>query len=334
MSVDILKKFFNVQVENSFLDGKFIRYMANDSIYTLIPVTNVKEDVLVELYEMSEHIAGMGDKYTSRFVLSTENKYLITSNEEDYVLLQNKSSSLPRHINYGRKLAKFHFRGRSIQTNFEHVSRVGQWKSFWETRLDQMEKAWYQLVQEHPDQEFEHLFVDSFPYYMGVCENAIQYLVDTEIDDSPVQIDTGTVCHERFNKNSWGKNQWIRNPFDWVFDHPSRDIAEWIRDQYFRNKRTFLPDVQDFLRSYQSVTPLSPFSWRLLYARLLFPLHYFECIEEYFITNSEQHQKHLEERLRKYMRDSVEYEKFLSDFFQIAEVSGRLNVPAVDWLIG
>lgn len=333
MSIEILKRFFNIDAKNSFLDGKFVRYMANESIYTLVPVTNVQEELLVELFEMSEHLISQGDRYVSKFISSKENKFLVTSNDVDYVLLQNHHSRLPRSLDYGRKLAKFHYRGRSIQTEIQIASRIGQWKSFWEKRLDQLEKVWYQMVQEHPNQDFEHLFIDSFPYYMGLSENAIQYLVDTELDDQPIQIDAGTVCHERFNKKSWGENQWIRNPFDWVFDHPSRDIAEWIREQYFRNKRTFLPDIQDFLRSYQTINPLSSFSWRLLYARLLFPLHYFECIEEYFITDSEQHQKVLEERLRIYMRDSSEYEKFLGDFFQMAEVSnGRNGIPKVDWL--
>ncbi|MGE8207559.1 spore coat putative kinase YutH [Heyndrickxia sp. NPDC080065] len=333
MSVDILKKFFNIKPENSFIDGNIIRYLADDSLYTLVPVTNVKEERLVELYEMSEHLIAQNDRYVSKFTLGKDNKFLITSNNEDFVLLKNQYHPLTRNKDYGKKLAKFHYRGRSLQTNIQTVSSAGQWKTFWEKRLDQMEKAWYQLVQEQPNQDFEHLFVDSFPYYMGLCENAIQYLVDTELDDTPIQIDEGTICHERFNKNSWGKNQWIRNPFDWVFDHASRDIAEWIRDQYFRNKRTFMPDLQEFLRGYQSISPLSSFSWRLLYARLLFPLHYFECIEEYFITRSEQQQKNLEERLRKCIRDSHQYEKFLSNFFQLAEVSaGRQNIPEVNWL--
>lgn len=333
MSIDILKKFFNIKAENSFMDGSFVRYVANDSLYTLVPVTNVKEELLVELYEISEHLIGQGDKYVSRFTLSKDDKFLITSNDEDYVLLQNRLSTMSRKIEYGKKLAKFHQRGRSIQTNIQIVSRMGQWKSFWETRLDQMEKAWYQLVQEHPDHEFEHLFVDSFPYYMGLSENAIQYLVDTELDETPYQSDAGTVCHERFNKNSWGKHQWIRNPFDWVFDHATRDIAEWIRGQYFRNKRTFLPDLQEFLSSYQSVSPLSAFSWRLLYARLLFPLHYFECIEEYFITSSEQQKKILEERLKSYMQNSIEYETFLADFYKNSGViNGGRNIPIVEWL--
>lgn len=33
---------------------------------------------------------------------------------------------------------------------------------------------------------------------MVLGENAIQYLVDTEIDDTPQIVDSGTVCYERF----------------------------------------------------------------------------------------------------------------------------------------
>ncbi|MEK5172959.1 spore coat putative kinase YutH [Heyndrickxia sp. FSL W8-0496] len=333
MSIDILKKFFNITPEKSFLEGNYVRYLHENTLYTLIPVTTIQEEQLVEWYEMSEHLFAQGDRYVSRFVSSKDSKFLITVNDEDFCLLKNKYHSLPRKINHGRKLAKFHHRGRSLRTELQNVSRIGQWKSFWEKRLDQMEKVWYQNVQNHPDHEFEYLFIDSFPYYMGLCENAIQYLVDTELDDTPQLIDAGTICHERFNKNTWGKNHWIRNPFDWVYDHATRDLAEWIRDQYFRNKRTFLPDLQQFLRSYQSISPLSLFSWRLLYARLLFPLHYFECIEEYFVTGSEHRKKSLEEKLKQTLRDTEDYERFLGDFFQIAEIPSRgQNLPRVEWL--
>ena len=48
-----------------------------------------------------------------------------------------------------------------------------------------MEKVWNGLLFQTPEDEFQRMFIDSFPYYIGLTENAIQYLVDTEIDDEP-----------------------------------------------------------------------------------------------------------------------------------------------------
>ena len=52
-------------------------------------------------------------------------------------------------------------------------------------RLDQLEKFWQSQVMNHPSDVFDQLFIESFPYYLGVAENAIQYVVDTEMDDTP-----------------------------------------------------------------------------------------------------------------------------------------------------
>ena len=61
-------------------------------------------------------------------------------------------------------------------------------------RLDQLEKFWQSQVMNHPTDVFDQLFIESFPYYLGVAENAIQYVVDTEMDDTPQLTDAATIC--------------------------------------------------------------------------------------------------------------------------------------------
>ncbi|WP_018661828.1 spore coat putative kinase YutH [Heyndrickxia acidiproducens] len=333
MSQAILNKYYGIQAETSFFDGKMVRYAANGRLYTLVPVTQIPENVLAELYEMSRHLVTCGDRYVSTFYPAKDEKLLITDDETDYCLLENAYLKPAANIRTGRKLAKFHLRGRTIPVAISATSRMGEWKHYWEKRLEQMEKVWYQTVEEHPDDPFERMFIESFPYYMGLCENAIQYVVDTEMDDTPAESDAGTICHERFAAGTWGRKYLIHHPFDWVFDHAGRDIAEKIREQYLMKQRTFRPEVQAFLRQYQSLSPLSAFSWRLIFARLLFPLHYFECVEAYFLSHSERDQKLYEEKLQKILRDTRHYEAFLAEFYDLAEVPARKQkIPAVGWL--
>ena len=75
--------------------------------------------------------------------------------------------------------------------------------------------------------------------------------VDVEIDDNPTEVDNVTVCHERFSTISWGTDYLIKNPFDWVFDHRSRDLAEWTRERYFHNNQTYQLDVKNFFQEYK-----------------------------------------------------------------------------------
>jgi len=74
MAQAILKKYYGIDAGQSFFDGKQVRYEANGNLYTLVPVTNVSENVLVELYEMSRHLVTNGDRYASAFYPSKEKK--------------------------------------------------------------------------------------------------------------------------------------------------------------------------------------------------------------------------------------------------------------------
>ncbi|MEI5907837.1 spore coat protein YutH [Bacillus spongiae] len=330
---EVLEYYFGINASKIMDHERYERYVKDGVVYSIVNVTNVEQEYLVELYQMSEHLKERGDRYVSSFIKANEGKFLITHEGKDFVVVQNQQLPPPREKKLGRKLAKFHQRGRLIPEKIVYSSRVGEWKSLWEKRLDQMEKACYEMVRREPNDHFERMLIDAFPYYMGLAENGIQYLVDTELDDEPLQDDAGTVCHERFLNSTWGTDQWIRFPFDWVFDHCSRDIADWIRGQYLSRNRTFGPDVQKFIQEYQTISRLSPFAFRLTYARLIFPLHFFECVEDYFITRSEQRMKLLEEKLERYLRFSSDYERFLGSFYEICQISSRAqSIPRIEWL--
>ena len=49
-------------------------------------------------------------------------------------------------------------------------------------------------------------------------------------------------------------NKWMKNPFDWVFDHGTRDVAEWVREHYFQNMHTYQRGIATFFREYQNVS--------------------------------------------------------------------------------
>ncbi|CAH2714391.1 hypothetical protein BACCIP111895_01554 [Neobacillus rhizosphaerae] len=305
----------------------------NGWLYIISNPAGKEEDDIIELGKIAEHLRNYGDLHVPLFLPTKDGQLISEWEKNKYCVLANRQSDEPRKIRLGRKLAKFHARGRRVPFQIERSSRIGQWKSLWEKRLEQMEKVWNGLLFQTPEDEFERMFVDSFPYYLGLTENAIQYLVDTELDDEPLETDSGTVCHDRFSQKTWGNHYMIKNPFDWVFDHRSRDLAEWTRERYFRNFQTYDVDLRQFFAEYQSIEPLSSFSWRLLYSRIIFPLHYFECIENYYITRSEQEKKICEEQLSKILRQSSEYERFLAGFFQIAGAPiNRLNLPQLEWL--
>lgn len=329
----LLEQSYGITIKEQFRVGHYEACRDENNLYLLMPILNMDNNSLTELENLSKHLVESGDSSVYQFLKSREGETIITKEQERYCVLSKPAASDKPVKRIGRKLAKLHYRGRTVPFQVKNLSRIGMWKTFWEQRLDQMERVWSEQLAQPPENDFERMFIESFPYYMGLAENAIQYLRDTELDEEPVDVDSGTICHERFQEGLWRDGATMKNPFHWVFDHCSRDLAEWTRDCYLHNIKTYGPKIRAFYEDYRSISTLSPFSWRLLYARLLFPLHYFESIEEYHIHSSEQQKRFQEERLKKYLDQSREYEEFLRDFFPLAGIPiQRTTIPAVEWL--
>ena len=329
----LLEKEYGIVADEPIHLGPYEGVRGSGWIFLSAKTNNLEEEYLTELGQIAEHMRNYGDNHVPLFLQTKDEKLIAEWEKVNYCVLAIQSITRQEKMKYGRKLAKFHERGRRVPFAIERSSRIGQWKELWEKRLEQMEKVWNGLLFQNPTDEFERMFIESFPYYLGLTENAIQYLVDTEIDDEPTDADGGTVCHERFSYRSWGSDYYIKNPFDWVFDHRSRDLAEWTRERYFHNSQTYAPDLRRFFDEYQSIAPLSSFSWKLLYSRILFPLHYFECVERYYMTPSEQEKRQLEEQLNKMLKQSREYEQFLGGFYGMVGAPVRkLKLTIPEWL--
>jgi spore coat protein YutH len=330
----MLKEVYGISADSEVILGRYHGYKQNEGLYLIMAANGLEEQEINEMAKIAEHMQAFGDRQVSKLLTDTEGSPICEWQGNKYCVLQNRAARIPEGMKTGRKLAKFHLRGRQIPFKVKNLNRVGQWKQLWEKRLDQMEKVWNGKLYSEPENDFDRLFIESFPYYMGLAENAIQYLADTEIDDKPTQVDHGTLCHERFTQSVWRGPYFVKNPFEWVFDHASRDLAEWVRERYFANIQTSQPEIKSFLTDYRSLAVLSPFSWRLLYARLLFPLHYFECIENYYISPSEQTRHQLEDQLRKYLNQSSDHERFLGNFYQLGEAPVKAaKLPVVHWLL-
>ncbi|AGK55479.1 spore coat putative kinase YutH [Bacillus sp. 1NLA3E] len=328
-----LERNYGIKADEEIKIGNYSACRRGDQLYFLIRPVNKDTDELSELQTIALHLSQNGDSSVPLFFPAKNGELLSQWENDKACVLVSKSVERRKITKLGRKLGKFHKRGRSLQYPIKKISRLGQWKELWEKRLDQMENVWNGKLFQFPENEFERMFLESFPYYMGLAENAIQYLVDTELDETPTEIDHGTICHERFSSSTWGDSILTKNPFEWVLDHGSRDLAEWTRERYFYNTQTYEPDLKGFFADYQSTTKLSPFSWRLLYARMLFPLHYFESVEGYYLTQSEQTRNSLEDQMLKLLNQSGEYEQFLRNFYHVIEAPIRTrNIPEVEWL--
>ncbi|MCM3004439.1 spore coat putative kinase YutH [Priestia koreensis] len=332
---EAIQQYYGLQPGELINAGPYKTFFYRNILHTVVDVTSMDEDELTEMHQISQHLMGQGDRQVATFMPNLSGSVLTKIEETKLIICRNALYERKEEAsNVGRELSYFHQRGKMLPFQVEKLNRIGQWKDLWEKRLNQMENFWRGKLQELPNHDMERKFIESFPYYLGLTENAMQYLVDTEIDDLPRAIDTATVCHHRFVPDTWGESYYYKLPFDWVFDHPSRDLSEYIRYLYLQNERPeAIRKIHAFLSEYEKVTPLSSFSWRLLYARLLFPVHYFETIEGYYSTGDEDRKYKAFKRLESIVEEAANYQLFLKEFYATMGIpAAKYSIPELEWL--
>jgi spore coat protein YutH len=316
------------------LDG-YKSFRHRNILYIVMDLGHLEEEEVYELYQMSQFLLSQGERQVAAFMTNKNGSIVTEDNGKKFGVCRVPYLDHPSVLLYGKELASFHQKGKLLPYSIEKNNRIGQWKGFWEKRLEQLERFWTMKVQEHPNDETDKRFIESFPYYLGLTENAIQYLTDTEIDDIPRAFDAATICHHRFTPSVWQRQSYLKLPADWVLDHPSRDLAEYIRHVYFKKAGRFETEMMNFLGEYEKTAPLSSFAWRLLYARLLFPVHYFESIEGYYSAPNGEAKRAWEQDIETILHESGEYERFLGEFYHhVGITTKRYHIPEIDWLQG
>ncbi|WP_456277813.1 spore coat putative kinase YutH [Bacillus sp. AK128] len=329
-----LQNSYNLSCQKSGFFRSFETYKSRDENYLLVPVNHLEAQEIEEMSLLSDYFLHKGDQQIASIVKNKRGEIVSKAEDIMFVLLKcpYETETSSRKNSVGMELAKFHRRGKRIPFPVNSLVRIGQWKTLWEKRLDQLEQFWIMKVKNQPSDKFERLFAESFPYYVGLTENSIQYLVDTELDEQPTELDSGTVCHHRFLSDSWEFSRYMKLPTDWVYDHPSRDLVEWARSSYWKNHHT-MDSFHQLINEYESINSLSPFSWRLFYSRLLFPVHYFECIEGYYKSSTEEERERYLHELQEMIKSTDKYEKYLKEVhFYISYRNKRRDLPKLHWI--
>ncbi|KYG33541.1 spore coat putative kinase YutH [Alkalihalobacillus trypoxylicola] len=310
--------------------------------YLLLP-KNKLASTEEEMIYYSEYLRSIGDA-TVLQLIPTKNKknhgfidgqdvYLFKlPNQEERVGLE-----ITNEYERGEHLAIVHYHGKKAGQNQKKFEYFGQWPMLWQKRLEQLEEWYFQVLYEGPQTMVDEAFLYTYPYYMGLSENAIQYAVDAGLDDRSIEVEQGTITHRRFTDETWlsqsERGGIVKSPTEFLFDHPCRDIAEWIRSKRFQLLDNRQNTFESFLDGYNQYEALTTFSWRLMYSRLLFPVHYYEAIENYYRSQLNEDKHTHGQVFTGMLNDENKNEHFLQLFQETIKVPQTANrTPRVDWV--
>jgi spore coat protein YutH len=241
-------------------------------------------------------------------IMLNKNNQLITKDKEyNYVLLKclknyYQNVDFMEIIENNKKL-KLNDTSSNLYRN--------NWSKLWQDKIDYLE---YQISELGHDKE---IIINSFSYYIGLAENAIELVNHTQKNVKSSSLDYISLSHRRIFYPNYKLNYY--NPLSFIFDLEVRDIAEYLKAYFFSNQDAFLE-----LTTYLKTVKLGLYSYQMLYARLLYPSYYFDLYTEIMEKNKNQ------DALLNIITKVDDYETFLKKAY--LEISKYAPIEKIEWL--
>ncbi|WP_102028527.1 hypothetical protein [Salirhabdus sp. Marseille-P4669] len=326
---DILRRFYPYQFQYESTISGYTAFQEADGWVLVLPGDYIDENEITEQYVIADFIQKSGFPHMAVPVQSVSESYRVPINKEEHVYVcQLQPVQAPKDYNeLIHFLERFHNTSRSFPYSPIYVNRYGHWKKNWEQIVDQFDFVKQSYLEKDELTDMERLWLESCFYFIGIGENAIQYLQETNHEKQYNQYDQPVFAFERILPFP---NTEAILPNRIVYDHPSRDLAELTRHIILTQGRDGLSTIGNMLTAYNQKRPLSLFSWRLFYARLIFPIHFVDYSTE--IISQLKDNDYEYRRLKAFFSYQNEYEYCLKQIHQYINRNVDHTLPSLDWL--
>lgn len=294
---NVVMYFYDLEPKDIHQTGKTYRFMVGDKTYLFFPsYRSVKE---VEQLDSLCMFLSYFSFPLHTIVLNKQGKKLTFYQDENYILLE-LIGDYQDPISFMDILS---FQDTVIETNSYPSLLRNDWYTLWTQKIDYFEYQVNQFGKKHP------IIRESFSYFCGLAENAIQY---TRL----MQDDHLCLSHHRMKRNM--KKLEFYNPLNIIVDYKVRDIAEYFKDQFFYGYLPF--EEVEYVLEYQ----LKEKEYISFYTRMLFPSFYFDIYED--ILANQKNEKELLPIIHK----TEQYEQLLRQIY--AYIARKVHFLKPDWL--
>ena len=288
---NFLSYFYNISIQDIIKTKNKYKFIYNDNQYVLEHIY-LTEEVIMDVYNLNMELINNGIK-CNRIILNNQNSPVTIYDNKNWVLMETVNNFEER-INF-EDIFTF-----PIKTSYDNFFKNNDWKTLWGAKNDYLEYQINQLGLDYP------LLRESFSYFNGLSENAIQLLNNVTNDDL-------YIVHKRVTYHMTYYD--LYNPFNMVLDTKIRDMAEYFKDA-FLFKKDILKELDIFLTNYY----LNDNEKLLFITRMLYPTFYFDMFEN--ITDELKEEK----KIKKIIANINDYENLLNI---IIDKIGLINI---EWL--
>ena len=292
--INFIDYFYNMKIENVKNNNKYYSFLYSGYLYKLYNIDN-KIDINLVIGINRQMIK---NTLVDKIIINKYGSYISTTSNNSYILVKVYSYYDKVTIN------DITFLVNSLYTN--KIER--NWGMLWSKKIDYLEDLINQFGKQYP------LIVDSFNYYVGMCENAISYYNSIKIDYNY----TYYIAHKVLREDDMVDS--LYNPLNIIFDYKVRDVAEYIKKAFFLKSNNIMMEIRNYLNNnILSVTDI-----KLLVSRLLYPSFYFEMYEDILVDKKD------EKILINYTNKTCEYEHYLAEI--ISYLHKYFDIDEILWL--
>lgn len=303
---ETLEYYYGLDIESiEELDGKYHFKIENQDYFFVFYNRGIEE--LEDIINVSNEMVKKGIN-VHKILINRNNSFLTKVGEYNYILFAvsnlNEEYDIFDMVKISEKLV--------LNNNKSNLYR-NNWGTLWSEKIDYFE---YQVRELSIEKD---VVKNSFSYYVGMAENAISYVNNTNMkyggDAYRIVLSHRRVFYPNYKLN-------YLNPLSFVFDLEVRDIAEYLKAMFFKKDISFCLDE---LSSYLKIRHLSLYEYQMLYARLLYPTYYFDIYESVMNKNGD------EEELVNIIKKCDSYEEFLKKAY--LEISKYAKIDKIEWII-
>lgn len=303
---EIINYYYNFDIIDTEEHSNYtsFKYLGEDFYFVFF---NRTEEELRDLVTLTNELKLNGIRCHDIIINRLGN--VLTKVGDNYYILLKINSSKNEEINF-ITLCEYTDKLKLNSTNSKLYRN--NWGELWSKKIDYFE---YQIKELGKDKS---IILDSFSYYIGLAENAISYVNKINRVIGISENDNIVLSHRRvFYPNT---NLNYLNPLSFIFDLEVRDIAGYLKIEFFNGEDSLLD-----LITYLKIKKLTQYSYHMLYARLLYPSYYFDIYEDIMNNGAD------EEKLIPIIKKVDDYEIFLKEAYY--EISKYTNLERIDWLL-
>ena len=293
-----IEYYYDLIIDKLYIENNVYHFTIDKVDYYFLPFLYEERSI----NKVIEYISFFKEKNINCHDLkkNIKNSYLTKIDEVNYVLMNV--------VDKDREYTIFDMLELIRKVNIFYDNYTNNWAMLWSKKIDYIENQISEI-------KVDRIINASIDYYIGLAENSIYYvnIVNREfLNDNP------TLCHKRVYYPNVKLN--YLNPLSFIIDLEVRDIAEYLKSMFWAREDAF-----GELQAYLKTKKLTPYSYNMLFARLLYPSYYFDVYEK--VVNSKDNS----EKIIRFLNGINEYESFLKKAYK--EISLYAKLLNIEWII-